>query len=184
MHVHPDQAEDAQNHQPQPSRRESNFDDSSGPLFSIYSKIAEEEDSRMGDRWQKDANGILIFVSPQASHPNSYAPKLERCRPVYSPLRSPHYSRCRCRTSDRTLKIPLHSISGIFIGPKRHHTTHVHPFPCGSTTSVLASEIRRLGELTLFSELSYQPYLRSLGNIVTSMCTPIRQGHSAAKVRP
>jgi len=29
----------------------------------LYSKIAEEEDNKMTDRWQKDADGILIFVS-------------------------------------------------------------------------------------------------------------------------
>jgi hypothetical protein len=48
----------------QPPRGESNFGDSSGPLFSIYSKAAEEEDNKMVERWQKDADGILIFVSP------------------------------------------------------------------------------------------------------------------------
>ena len=30
----------------------------------MYSKAAEEEDNRMVERWQKDADGILIFVSP------------------------------------------------------------------------------------------------------------------------
>ena len=48
----------------QPLQGEFNFGDSSGPLFSIYSKVAEEEDNKMVDRWQKDADGILIFVSP------------------------------------------------------------------------------------------------------------------------
>jgi hypothetical protein len=48
----------------QPLQGESNFGDSSGPLFSIYSKVAEEEDDKMVERWQKDADGILIFVSP------------------------------------------------------------------------------------------------------------------------
>ena len=48
----------------QPLQRESNFGDSSGPLFSIYSKAAEDEDTKMVERWQKDADGILIFVSP------------------------------------------------------------------------------------------------------------------------
>jgi hypothetical protein len=48
----------------QPLQVESNFGDSSGPLFSIYSKAAEEEDNKMVERWQKDADGILIFVSP------------------------------------------------------------------------------------------------------------------------
>ena len=42
---------------------EPNFGDSSGTLFSMYSRIAEEEDARMAERWQKDADGILIFVS-------------------------------------------------------------------------------------------------------------------------
>ena len=43
------------------------FCDSSGPFFSIYSKAAEEEDNKMVERWQKDADGILIFVRPRAS---------------------------------------------------------------------------------------------------------------------
>ena len=46
-----------------PSQGETNFGDSSGPLFSIYSKAAEDEDNKMVERWQKDADGILIFVS-------------------------------------------------------------------------------------------------------------------------
>jgi len=29
----------------------------------LYSKIADEEDNKVTDRWQKDADGILIFVS-------------------------------------------------------------------------------------------------------------------------
>jgi hypothetical protein len=51
----------------QPSQGESNFGDSSGPLFSIYSKAADEEDNKMVERWQKDADGILIFVSPRVA---------------------------------------------------------------------------------------------------------------------
>lgn len=39
------------------------FRDSSGLLFSMYSKLSEEEDNKMVDRWQKEAEGILIFVS-------------------------------------------------------------------------------------------------------------------------
>jgi hypothetical protein len=46
---------------------ESNFGDSSGPFFSIYSKAAEDEDNKMVERWQKDADGILIFVSSRVA---------------------------------------------------------------------------------------------------------------------
>jgi hypothetical protein len=47
-----------------PLQGESSFGDSSGKLFSIYSNVAEDEDNKMVERWQKDADGILIFVSP------------------------------------------------------------------------------------------------------------------------
>jgi hypothetical protein len=58
----------APNQASQPSRGESSsFGDSSGPLFSIYSKAAEEEDNKMAERWQKDADGILFFVSPRVA---------------------------------------------------------------------------------------------------------------------
>jgi hypothetical protein len=55
-----DQTQSAPN---QPPQGDSSFGDSSGPLFTIYSKAAEEEDNKMVERWQKDADGILIFVS-------------------------------------------------------------------------------------------------------------------------
>ena len=38
------------------------YGDSSGPLFTIYSKHAEKVDSGLCERWQKDADGIIIFV--------------------------------------------------------------------------------------------------------------------------
>jgi hypothetical protein len=47
----------------QQAEGETKFGDSSWPLFSIYSKNAEEEDIKMAERWQKDADGIILFVS-------------------------------------------------------------------------------------------------------------------------
>ncbi|KAH9989152.1 hypothetical protein BJV77DRAFT_699144 [Russula vinacea] len=38
------------------------FRDSSGLLFSMYSRIVEAEDNKMTEHWQKDADGILIFA--------------------------------------------------------------------------------------------------------------------------
>jgi hypothetical protein len=43
------------------------FSDDSAPLFAMYQKKTENEDSKMTDRWQKDADGVLIFVSPQST---------------------------------------------------------------------------------------------------------------------
>ena len=46
-----------------PSYGNSSFADSSGLFFSIYSEATKKEDDEMVERWQKDADGILIFVS-------------------------------------------------------------------------------------------------------------------------
>ena len=56
-----------QSAQNQTSHEHTNFSDGSGPLFNMYVKMAEEEDNKIADRWQKDADGILIFVSPLIS---------------------------------------------------------------------------------------------------------------------
>ena len=72
-----------------PSGEASHFGDSSGPLFSIYSKAAEDQDNVKVERWQKDADGILIFVSPRSCwHSYIFAYKLDYRRPVCSPPQS------------------------------------------------------------------------------------------------
>jgi hypothetical protein len=39
--------------------------DGSGALFSMYSRMGEKEDDKIAELWRKDADGILIFVSPR-----------------------------------------------------------------------------------------------------------------------
>ena len=41
---------------------ESGFVDSSGPIFSMYMDMADEEDKKMAESWKADAEGILVFV--------------------------------------------------------------------------------------------------------------------------
>ena len=40
----------------------SDFVDSSGPIFSMYMEMAEEEDKKLAESWKADAEGILVFV--------------------------------------------------------------------------------------------------------------------------
>jgi hypothetical protein len=40
----------------------SSFVEGSGPIFSMYSEMATEEDKKMAENWKADADGILIFV--------------------------------------------------------------------------------------------------------------------------
>jgi hypothetical protein len=65
------------------------FADSSGPLFVMYGNIVEEEDNKMAERWQKDAQGILIFVGTSIFVSIPLNSSIHRCRPVCSlpPLR-------------------------------------------------------------------------------------------------
>jgi hypothetical protein len=52
----------------QTSQGESSFCDSSALLFYMYLRMAEEEDKKKTERWEADADGILIFVSAKAFH--------------------------------------------------------------------------------------------------------------------
>ena len=40
----------------------SDFVDGSGPIFSMYLEMAEEEDKKMAESWKADAEGTLVFV--------------------------------------------------------------------------------------------------------------------------
>ena len=56
----------------------------------MYTKAAVEEDNKMVESWQKDAEGILIFVSLCVDIHTILVHNLEHCRPVYSQPQSPH----------------------------------------------------------------------------------------------
>jgi hypothetical protein len=45
--------------------------DGSWPLFSIYSKIVEGDDKKTAERREKNADGIVIFVSTTESSSSS-----------------------------------------------------------------------------------------------------------------
>ena len=53
-----------QSSQDNKSHGEPNFVDGSGPLFSMYLELAEEEDKKMAESWKADADATLVFVSP------------------------------------------------------------------------------------------------------------------------
>ncbi|KAF8460574.1 hypothetical protein DFH94DRAFT_805739 [Russula ochroleuca] len=90
----------------QPSQGESNIGDGSGKLFSMYSKAAEEEDNKLAESWQKDADGILIFaglfsasvaaflsVSVQDLRPNSQDTSAFYLGNIYEVLADPNITR-------------------------------------------------------------------------------------------
>ena len=62
---HPGPSRSTPNQLSCPPQEECDLGDISGSIYSQYSKLAEEEDNNMAKRCQKDADGILIFVSPR-----------------------------------------------------------------------------------------------------------------------
>jgi len=64
IETHRSQPGVAQAQLPQQCQGKLHFCDSSWPLYSMYSKFAQEEDDKMAERCQTNADGILIFVSP------------------------------------------------------------------------------------------------------------------------
>lgn len=82
-----DEPVSVQNQQSQSSQGESNFRGGSGPLFSMYSKVADEEDKEMVERWKQDADGIILFVSYRVRI-LIFMHNLENHRLVYSLLPS------------------------------------------------------------------------------------------------
>jgi hypothetical protein len=93
-----------QNQPLRPLGGESDYDDSSLPLYLIYSKIAENENNRMIERSKNFTEGILISVSPHVSP--QMTPHQLRDRVVYLLPPLVHCLRSQSPTSDRTRKTP------------------------------------------------------------------------------
>jgi hypothetical protein len=137
---------------------ESNFGDSSGPLFSIYSKAAEDEDNKMVESWQKDAEGILIFVSPRVGIRISLYINWRAidwsilCRSRCTPCC--HRPGPEAEQSGRLRILPWQHLSG---SRRPERNTLIYPFLCCQTTRILSSEICHLGEFSLVFKLTDEP---------------------------
>ena len=163
---------------PETQKEPSTFGDSSRRLFSLYSEIATEEDDKKIDRWQKDADGILVFVS-------HYLEILAAICIDWNTI--DRFILCCCRwdaghVHRRPKTRPsgdLRILSREYVSPLFPHERFPYPF---LSRPILSSEIRRLCEFSLVYEPSYQSYLRSLGNVVTTMDTSLHREYSAKAV--
>ena len=150
----------------------------------MYSKAAEDEDNKMVDRWQKDAEGILFFVSPRIPirltlHMNwNTIDRSILCRSCCTPC---CYSPGPQAKQSGYLRIlPWQHLSG---SRRPECNTLIHSSPCYQTTVILSYEICRLGEFSLVLEPCHEPELCTVGHIVTTMGTSISQSCSACSVQ-
>ena len=167
-----------------PLQEECNFKDSSGPFFDIYSKAAEEEDNKRAEHWQKDAEGIIIFVSPSVGvHPSLHINCNVSDRSILCRSRCPaccYRTGPEAKQSGYLVILPWQHLSG----PGRpEHNTLIHTFPCRKTATILSSEICRLGEYSLVLELGDEPQLCFVGDIVTTVGASISPSGSASPLQ-
>ncbi|KAH9989380.1 hypothetical protein BJV74DRAFT_454579 [Russula compacta] len=107
----------------QPSKRQSNLGDGSAPLFTMYSKIAEEKDKEMVEQWQQDAKGIIIFnglfsavvaalvaVSVQDLRPNSQDTSAFYLEKMYQLQADPNVSRSSTVAQPPAFSPPTYAI--------------------------------------------------------------------------
>jgi len=150
----------------------------------MYSKVAEEEDNKMAELWQKDADGILIFVSRRVSVHISLNTNWDVIDRVI--LCCCRHTAC-CVYPGPEAKPPGHlrvlSQEHLSASRQPKHIQRVHPPRCPSTDPLHSPEICYLGEFALVLKFSCQSYLCSLGNAVASMGPSIRQEHSTATVQ-
>ena len=169
---------------PQPGRNDSvqevsGFVDGSGPLFSMYLKLAEEEDKKMTDNWKGDADGILIFVSRHSTCPASTRVYLEA---------EDRFILCRRRGIHRSIrpgsqaKFPGH----FSVLPRKHlssprrfewHPGHHSPHTSQSVHPIFPTNLCCMGQLALDSQLAHQSHVRTFGDIIATMGASVHEAH-------
>ena len=155
---------------------EPTFVDDSEPIFSMYLEMAEEEDKKLAERWQANADGILIFVglspSNKVLHINSRIKDwfiLSCCGVVDLSVYSGHST----ELTGHLQLLPCQYLSDS-CGPKRFQLPPFIPAP------IFSSNFCHLGEHTLVLELGDQYFLCPTCDVATAMGTTIPHGHSAA----
>jgi len=166
-----------QNH---PTWGESGFVDGSGPLFSMYLQLAGEEDKKMTENWKGDADGILIFVSRHSTCGTSthIHPEVED-RFILCHRRS--ISRCvragsQTELSGHVSVLPCKHLSN----PRRFEWLPVpySPHPSQSVHPIFSTNLCRMGQLALVSQLAHQSHMRTFGHITPAMGASVHEGHS------
>ena len=89
----------------------------------MYSKVTQEEDNKLAERWQKGLDGLLVFVSPRFT-PHILHVSIGNHRLVYSLPLLLHCLRSQSRTSSPALRTPLPSTLRAYISFLQ---TKMHP---------------------------------------------------------
>ena len=159
-----------------PLQGESGFVDGSGPLFSMYFKLAEEEDKKSTENWTGDADGILVFVSRYCTSATSTQIDLEP--EDWFILRHSRSIRCGIRPGSQAKfsrhlgVLPRKHLSDPQWLPDRHA-----PFTFRSV-HIFSTNLCRMDQLALVSQLAHQSHIRTFGHLTPAMGTSVlHEGH-------
>ena len=102
---HPNQSQPIQISPLESYQREINYGDRSWPLYAMYSRVTQEDDNKMAERYQKAADGVLVFVSPHFNTGFLHT-SIGNHRAVYFLPLSPHCLQSQSQTSSPAPRIP------------------------------------------------------------------------------
>ena len=144
----------------------------------MYLQLAGEEDKKITENWKGDAVGILIFVSRHSTcrasahaHPNVEDQFILRRRRSIS----------RSIRPGPQAKFPGH----LSVLPRKHLSNPRRcewlPSPYSPHTSqsihpILPTNLCRMGQLTLVSQLAHQSHMCAFGDIITAMGASVHEG--------
>jgi hypothetical protein len=138
------------------SQGESNFVDSSAPIFSMYLDMAEEEDKKIAESWKADAEGILVFVRHYLLVPCLLYRLvvidwfiLRCCRLVNLGIDSGSST----ESTGHLQLLPCEYVSSYYC---RHKSIQYLDFPPCLPTPIFSTQLCRLGKLALVLKLGHQ----------------------------
>ena len=139
----------------------------------------------MADRWQKDADGLLIFVSPHVTSTHlsvvtnvNIADRFILCcsfgiaRSV-NPRLEAKFTGYLCILSCQYLSTSR----------RPEHISCIDPCHSSYTTPILSTEIRNLGQFIMVPELGHQSYICTSGDIITAVGASIPHSYSTTAIQ-
>jgi hypothetical protein len=151
----------------------------------MYVKMSQEEDNKTADRWQKDADGILIFVSS-----SYYLPHLSVVTNVNIVDRFILCCRCGIARSvnprletKSTGYLCILSCQYLSTSRRPEHISRIDPCHSSYTTPILSTEICNLGQFIMVLELGHQSYICASGDIITAVGASIPHSYSTTAIQ-
>lgn len=166
------------------SQKGINYGGSSRPLYTMYSKIVQEEDNKIVERNRQSTDGVLIVVSPRVQVTHSFLCTQDQSKII------DWFILCHCRRNARSLdpRSQAQRPGYLDILPCEHSSAFGQPKytwidpSFEKATCVLSTTIRHLGEHTLVVVPTSQPIWCHDSDVRTTFCTSIHHDYPKQRI--